>query len=177
MANSEPTGGQTLAGRLKAYGAVAVATAALIGAIDLVYSRIADSRLVNDAISGIEKVIAARPATTQPKFRIDISGDHVADNPDAPAIASAVRSAAAKKEDRFVILSRSDREFIQAMAGTAGWDLEFRAAQMEAPNSKQPLLFQCDKPVTTENVIKAFQQYRSDDRGWMEVCSWKRLLF
>jgi hypothetical protein len=102
-----------LARRLRNY-TVAVSTAALIAAGDALYSRFIDARIVKDAIAGIHWVMDNRPINVPPKFRIEVAGDLYAENPDNSVIASAVRAAMTKKPDAFVILFRSDKEFMQA---------------------------------------------------------------
>jgi hypothetical protein len=122
----------------------------------------------------IKDIIAARPRETA-KFTLEVAGEHYADDPDHAAIAAAVRSASDLEEDPFVILSRSDREFVQAVADPAGWQLEYRAHEMEKPDA-EPLLFGCTEPLPIDKVIEAMQLYRVDDKAWLEVCAWKRVV-
>jgi hypothetical protein len=97
---------------------------------------------------------------------------HYADDANAASIAAAVEYAKSFPDDKFVILDRSDREFIQAATNDNNeWELEYGAAQMERPNMKR-LIFGCDKQVPAETVIKVFRLYRADNIRWTEVCSW-----
>jgi hypothetical protein len=170
MPGSRPAAKPSLVDRLKGYSAVVAAAAALVAAIGAFYSQIRESPIVDD----IKGIIAARPKETA-EFTLEVAGKHYGDNPDDAAIASAVRAAADHKDDPFVILSRSDREFIQAVINPAGWELEYRAHEMEKPNAK-PLLFGCTEPLPIDKVIKAMQLYRVDDKAWLEVCAWKRMV-
>jgi hypothetical protein len=163
----------TFAGRLRAYTTVAVSTAALIAAGDAIYGRIADSRAVKDAIAEI-KIISNRSSDTQQGFILNVGGDIYAENPDGKTIASGVVAALSKAPDDFAILSRSEREFMQAATAEGGWNIEFRAAQMEGRRSR-PIIFRCDQPISTDQVIRAFQLYREGDDAWTELCAWRRL--
>jgi hypothetical protein len=125
-------------------------------------------------VDDIKAIIAARLPDAA-KFTLEVAGEHCADDPDDAEIAAAVRSASDLEEDPFVILSRSDREFIQAVADPSGWALEYRAHAMEQPNAK-PILFACIEPLPTEKVIEAMQLYRGDGKAWLEVCTWKRMV-
>ena len=170
MADGRPAGKRSLVDRLKGYSAIVAAAAALVAAIGAFYAQVRESPIVND----IKGIIAARPKEAA-TFTLEVAGKRYADNPDDAAVASAVHVAAARKEDPFVILSRSDREFIQAVLNPAGWELEYRAHEMEKPDAK-PLLFGCSEPLPADKVIKALQLYRVDDKAWLEVCAWKRMV-
>src|SRR5262249_50543439 len=165
MAESEnasaPSGRQTLVAKVIA---IVTAAVALITAIDLLYEKLTESPVIKK----IEEVVAGRPDPKKAVFSLEVAGKLYANNPDGVTIKAAVTAAAVVKEERarFVILSRSKRDFMQAATTKGGWLLEFRAPQMEAKDAK-PLLFTCDHPVPTETPVKALTLYRADEKNWM----------
>jgi hypothetical protein len=169
----------SLVSRLRSYSAAVIATAGITAGIiavaDRSYTGFIESQLGRDALSLIKNVVANRfPAA--PTFRLDVSGEHFADNPNAMSIAAAVEHVKTLADNKFLVLDRSDREFIQAATkDNKEWELEYRAGQMEKPKMK-PLLFGCDKPVSAETVIKALQLYSIDNIAWTELCTWSRVI-
>jgi hypothetical protein len=117
--------------------------------------------------AAINDIIRNRPAAAQPTFMLTLGGTPARSNPSVDDVAAAVKAATARKEDPFLVLTRSDKEFIQAYYETEkSWTLEYRAGTLQ---------FSCDQPPDTEQVIKTMQLYREDNAGWAETCKWRAL--
>jgi hypothetical protein len=115
--------------RIKWLAAVATAGAALIISVDHAYSRARDSKLGRDAVVQLERLIHSRAKTSH--FELEVSGEPFATDPQGTAIKSAVLAAAANTEgNNFLILLRSDDEFIQAAPVRGGWTVEFRVTSL-----------------------------------------------
>jgi hypothetical protein len=108
-----------------------------------------------------------RPLVTHPTFILTVGGGPDASNPSMEDLASAVEAAGARNEDRFLILQRTEEEFIQALNDPdEGWQLEYRAGQLQ---------FICDEPLATDQVIMTMQLYRDDNTEWAKICKWRVL--
>jgi len=120
------------------------------------------------ASAAINEIIKSRAAVAEPAFSLRTGANNsVRDNPTINDVASAIKAAEGRKEDPYVVLTRGDKEFIQAYHEADNrWTLEYRAG---APQ------FACDQPPNIEQVIKAMQLYREDNAGWAEACSWRAL--
>jgi hypothetical protein len=116
----------------------------------------------------IAGIIKKRSQAASPTFSLTQGGQRTArSNPSIDDIASAVRAAAARTEDPFLVLTRSEQEFIQAYyERDKSWRLEYRAGSLQ---------FFCDQPPDIDHVIKAMQLYREDNAGWAEICKWQAL--
>ena len=159
--------------QIRSYTALAAAVAGFIVAADHVYSHIKASQFAHDAgeLAHGARLLLTRSET----FDISVGGETFATDPRDAAIRSAVLAAAARAQDRFVVLSNSGEGLIEAAVEKGGWNLEFRAGSIEHAGSA-PLLFGCQKPVTREVVIEALQLYREGSDSWTTLCAWTRVL-
>jgi hypothetical protein len=118
------------------------------------------------ASAAIKQIIKDRPQVAPPTFTLVLGGRPAGSNPSIEDVASAVKAAGARDKDPFLILRRSEQEYIQALNEPKGWRLEYRAG---------PLQFVCDQPPDTEQVIRTMQLYREDNAGWAQICKWRAL--
>ena len=157
--------------RIKALAAIAAASAALIVSTDHAYLKARNSQLGQGAAAQLAKLVHSTWVTA-PRFKIEVGGEPFARDPRGAAIRSAVLAAAATGGGNdFLILSRSGDEFIQAAHVRGGWELEFRVVRLGGPRSA-PVLFECQKLVSRETVVRAFELYRSGNIAWTNVCAW-----
>lgn len=156
--------------RIKTWTAILVAITGFVVAANDSYLKIKPLQLVQRAAGRIGNLSGNR-ASPPTSFTLDVRGETFATNPHDAAIKSAVLTVAAKPENAFLVLQRSDENFIQAATVKDGWVLQFRTTGFDRPG-RSPMLFECQKSVSVKVVTKALQLYGADNDAWNRLCAW-----
>jgi len=104
------------------------------------------------------------------QYELNINDGRKIQDPSDKDITGAINALSAKKVFYFVILSKSEMDYIQVCTNAnGGYDLEYQEADTghhyrAASNDIKP-----------SEIIKAFIRYRNGDAGFKKITKWKQI--
>lgn len=103
-------------------------------------------------------------------YELNINDSRMVQDPSDKDITDAIKALAAKKVFYFVILSKSEMDYMQVCTNAnGGYDLEYQEADTEHHYRA------VKKDVKPNEITKAFIRYRKGDPGFKKITKWEQI--